>query len=71
MPTIDWQTVIAIACVALAAAWWVRRAVRWASGDQSCGTGCGKCGTSTPLQSPLVQIDSGMNAPGQDSHQGH
>jgi hypothetical protein len=45
MPGLDWQTLIALVCVALAAAWWLRRGWKWASGDPACGTGCGKCGS--------------------------
>jgi hypothetical protein len=54
MPDFDWQSVIAISCVALAAAWGIRRGFRWASGDPLCGTGCGKCGDSHQAAEPEV-----------------
>jgi hypothetical protein len=56
MPNLDWQSVIALACVAVAAAWGIRRGIRWASGDRSCGTGCGKCGSHQPAGPEVVQL---------------
>ncbi len=57
MSSLDWQTVVAIGCVALAATWWLRRAMKWATGDGSCASGCGKCGTDIPPPDrQLVQL---------------
>ncbi|HVJ66510.1 MAG TPA: FeoB-associated Cys-rich membrane protein [Caulifigura sp.] len=54
MPTIDYQSAIAILCVALAAAWSIRRMMKWASGEHNCETGCGKCGPARPDAPPPV-----------------
>ncbi|WP_145033304.1 FeoB-associated Cys-rich membrane protein [Caulifigura coniformis] len=62
MSGLDWQTAVTLLCVVLAAAWWIRRAVRWASGDASCGSGCGKCGTPRSAREPeLVQLHPGSD----------
>jgi hypothetical protein len=50
MPPFDWQSVVAMTAVALAAAWWICRLTRWVSGKHSCASGgCGHAPKSTPL----------------------
>lgn len=39
----DWQTMIALACVAMAALFLARRAQRLFAGGGGCGGGCGSC----------------------------
>ena len=54
-----WQNVIALVCVAGAAAFLARRTVRWIRG-RSTGSchGCSGCATSQPTERPFVTIDS-------------
>ena len=47
MPTWDWQTAIALACVAVAGAFMARRGWRYLHPvEGACGSGCGGCGSS-------------------------
>jgi len=61
--TANWQLVVALACVALAVAILVRRAVRlWNDKTGSgCGSGCGSCPASQEGTSakPLVTLEIG------------
>jgi hypothetical protein len=41
----DWQTIVAVGCIGVAALWWLRRALQWSRARSSCETGCGRCST--------------------------
>ncbi|MEX0700823.1 MAG: hypothetical protein WD069_01895 [Planctomycetales bacterium] len=63
--TFDWQTITAVACVAAAALFLGRRALRLFAGRGGCGTGgCGTCpsktatGDDSRLQKPFVALDA-------------
>jgi hypothetical protein len=57
----DWQTLIALACLALAAGWWLRRACRWASNTKAgCASGCGHCAAPKADNAPMVSTDELM-----------
>lgn len=56
---LDWQTILVILTISIAAFFIVRRARQKLRGfsDSGCETGCGKCGTETVSSSPkLLQI---------------
>ena len=58
MPAWDWQTAIALLCVAGAAAVLVRRAVRlWSGGSKGCGACPSRGASNQAKQLPLVSLD--------------